>query len=73
MYWGMDIATRTLNKRYSGNLEVGMLEATSGGNPYVQADYTKIDSSYSVSLKALSLDSDELEAVAGISAMSIPR
>ena len=66
MYWGMDIATRTQKSSYKGNLEVGMFEATSGGNPYVQVDYTEIDSSYSTTLKALSLNNAELESVAGI-------
>ena len=66
MYWGMDISTKSLSSKYSGGLTVGMFEATSGGNPYVEVDYTKIDTSYSVTLKALSLTSEELEAVAGI-------
>jgi len=66
MYWGMDIATRSGRGSYSGNLAVGMFEATPGGNPYVQADYSKIDSTYSLSLKALTLTNDELEAVSGI-------
>ena len=66
MYWGMDISTRTPSSSYNGNLMVGMFEATSSGNPYVQADYTEIDSSYSINLKALSLSNDELESVAGL-------
>lgn len=66
MYWGMDIATRTQSSSYRGDLEVGMFEATALGNPYIQTDYTKIDSSYSITLKALTLTNDELESVAGI-------
>tara|TARA_R110002050_G_C8939321_1_gene512486 strand:+ start:34 stop:1026 length:993 start_codon:yes stop_codon:yes gene_type:complete len=66
MYWGMDIATRTLSKKYASKLESGMFESTDGGNPYIPVDYTKIDTSYSISLKALSLNNDELKAVSGI-------
>ena len=59
---------RSLKKKYDDKIEVGMFESTlqSGGNPYVQADYTGITSSYSLTLKALSLSSVELEAVSGI-------
>ena len=67
MYWGMDIATRKNSKKYGGNLTVGLFEATDSGNPYVAVDYTEIDTSYSITLKALSLNNDELEAVSGIS------
>ena len=66
MYWGMDITERKQNGRLSGSLEVGLFEATASGNPYVQVDYTKIDSSYSITAKALTLTNDELESVAGI-------
>ena len=66
MYWGMDIMMTTPNKSYSGDLTVGMFEATSNGNPYVQANYTRIDSSYSINLKAMTLTVDELKAVSGI-------
>ena len=66
MYWGMDIATRTQSSSYKGDLDVGMFEASALGNPYIQTDYTKIDSSYSITLKALNLTNDELESVAGI-------
>lgn len=70
MYWGMDIMTRAMRSRLQGNLTVGMFEATAGGDPYVQADYTRVDITYSLSLKALSLTSSELEAVEGITASS---
>jgi hypothetical protein len=66
MYWGMDISTRSLNSKQNGNLSVGMLETTSNGNPYVEMNYTSINSSYSINLKALALKNNELEAVSGI-------
>ena len=66
MYWGMDIAERTPKSSYTGNLEVGLFEATDSGNPYVQTDYTRIDSSYSTTLKAIALTNEELESVSGI-------
>lgn len=66
MYWGMDIARITPKGSYKGNLTVGMFEATAAGSPYVQVNYTEIENSYSISLKALSLTNDELKSVAGI-------
>lgn len=66
MYWGMEIMTQNRQGSMKGKLSVGMFDATDGGNPYVPVDYTHIDSSYTYSLKALSLNSDELEAVYGI-------
>ena len=66
MYWGMDIAIITPKRNYEGNLSVGMFEANSNYNPYVEVNYTAINSSYSASLKALSLTNDELKAAAGI-------
>ena len=67
MYWGMDIATEVPVSSYSENLKVGMFEANAQGNPYVGVDYTKIDTQYNISLKALNLTSDELKAVSGLS------
>jgi hypothetical protein len=66
MYWGMDIAQRNSNSSYEGNLQVGMFEANDNGNPYIQADYTGVTSSYSINLKAIALTNDELESVVGI-------
>jgi len=70
MFWGFDIATETHSGSYSGNLAVGMFESTAeiDGNPYIPVDYTEINISYSRTLKALSLNSKELKAVAGINA-----
>ena len=66
MYWGMDISNTTKERTYDGGLTVGMFEATSNGNPFIPVDYTQIQTSYSVSLKALSLTNDELKAVSGV-------
>jgi len=57
-----------VDSNYTGKLDVGMFESTSPvyGNAYVPVDYTGLDMSYSLSLKSLSLSSDELKAVSGI-------
>ena len=65
MQWGMDLKKFTQSKKYTGKIPTGLFEAE-GGNPYIQANYTGIETSYKYSLKALSLTSDELEAVQGI-------
>ena len=68
MSWGFDIKTKKLKKKYVNSLEVGMFESTADidGSPYIPVDYTGIETSYSMTLKALSLTKEELEAVAGI-------
>tara|TARA_R110001606_G_scaffold384658_1_gene547690 strand:+ start:10002 stop:11084 length:1083 start_codon:yes stop_codon:yes gene_type:complete len=65
MQWGMDLKKFTQSKKYTGKVPTGLFEAQ-GGNPYIQANYTGIETSYKYSLKALSLTSEELEAVQGI-------
>tara|TARA_R110002020_G_scaffold420071_2_gene629205 strand:- start:863 stop:1873 length:1011 start_codon:yes stop_codon:yes gene_type:complete len=68
MTWGFDISVERESGMYSGDIEVGMFESTdiSGGDPYIETDYTHIDSMYGYSLKALSLLTNELRAVRGI-------
>lgn len=68
MSWGFDIQTKKFNASYKDSLEVGMFEATKAifGKPYIPVDYTGVDMSYTLTLKALSLSSNELKAVAGI-------
>lgn len=68
MSWGFDIKTEKFKKKYDDKIEVGMFESTQeiNGNAYVEADYSGISTSYSFSLKALSLSSEELRAVSGI-------
>jgi len=68
MFWGMDLRTKQFKKNYEGSLEVGMFESTLdiGGIPYVPVNYTGINNSYSITMKALSLSAEELQAVAGI-------
>ena len=60
--WGFDSKKESNSSAYKGNLKVGLFEstATAGGSPYVPVDYSSIESSYSISLKALSLSSEEL-------------
>lgn len=66
--WGMDIKTESQKHSYENNLEVGMFDSTLeiDGSPFVPVDYTGIETSYSISLKALSLTSDELKIASGI-------
>jgi len=70
MFWGFKIQTRTFKKKYKGRLDVDMFESfdETNGDPYVPVDYTNIEMSYTRTLKALGLSSDELLAVSGIHA-----
>jgi hypothetical protein len=65
MYWGFDLKKKTQSKKYTGNIPVGLYEAQYG-NPFVEANYTGIETSYKIVLKALSLTSVELEAMQDI-------
>jgi hypothetical protein len=67
MQWGFDLGTESTSRSYQGNLQVGSFEATSTGDPYVQANYTGVQSSKTRTMKALNLSSDQLRAVSGIS------
>lgn len=68
MTWGFKMKKESQSKSYEGNLAVGMFESTaaSGGDPYVAADYTGINTSYTLTLKELALSQDELRAVQSI-------
>ena len=68
MFWGFDFQTETKSKNYTGNLTVDMYEDTldKNGETFVPVNYTQISTSYSRTLKALNLTSNELRAVAGI-------
>tara|TARA_R110002020_G_scaffold1714_2_gene7822 strand:+ start:129 stop:1139 length:1011 start_codon:yes stop_codon:yes gene_type:complete len=68
MTWGFDISVEREGGMYGGSIEVGMFETTdiTGGNPYIETDYTEVNSTYGYSLKALSLLTSELKAVRGV-------
>ena len=68
MTWGFDIKIDDLSGSYSGSLETSMFESTTGflGFAYVPVNYTEVNSSYSYSLKDLSLSTEELRAASGI-------
>lgn len=68
MTWGFKMKKEAQAKTYSGKIAVGMFESTAavGGNAYIPADYTGINTSYTLTLKELSLNSDELRAVQSI-------
>lgn len=67
-FWGFDSKVERKKPKYTGDLGdedfYGTLESL--GNPYFKPNYTGITTSYSMTLKSLSLTSDELKAVSGI-------
>jgi hypothetical protein len=67
--WGMNLASVSKSHSYNGNISIGMFESTSyggGGSPYVPVDYTGSSTSFSISLKSLSLSADILKSLAEI-------
>lgn len=70
MWWGFDMKKKDLNHSYGGRLQVGMFESTAdfNGDPFIPVDYTEISTSYTMTLKALALNSTEMLAVSGIKA-----
>lgn len=68
MQWGFDIGTESTSRAYQGNLQVGMWESNSAinGDPYVQADYTGVQSNKTRTMKSLNVKQHELRAVVGI-------
>lgn len=69
MYWGFDFQSKGTSKTFGQMLDVGMFESTDeegGGKPFVPVNYTGITNAKSYTIKALSLTSNELLAVAGI-------
>lgn len=70
-YWGFDLKTEKKKFRHVGKIEVGMFESSrsilgGAGDPFIEPNYTSIETSYTTTLKALSLSTDELKAVSGI-------
>ena len=69
MYWGFDLRKESQSKSYTGEIPVGLFESDGlMGKPYVETNYTGISTSYKLTLKSLSLTSDELRAVQSITA-----
>ena len=68
MNWGFKLKKESQAKKYEGNIQVGMFESTLdlGGNAYIPTNYTGISTSYSLTLKDLGLNSNELRAVQSI-------
>lgn len=68
--WGFELKTERHSHNYVGKLDVGMFSSTldESGQPYIDVDYTSITTSYSRTLRSLSLSSEELLAVNGINA-----
>lgn len=64
-YWGFELKVEKNTHRYTGSIEVGMFESVDGLTA-IETDYTGIQTSYSITLKSLSLSKDELRAVSGI-------
>ena len=72
-YWGFNSRTEKLKPKYTGELGEEDFYSTEqvNGNPYIKPNYTGIETKYSVTLKALSLTSDELRAVSGINEATV--
>lgn len=68
MTWGFHIKNNTSSFKYTGNLDSDMFFSTKeiDGNAFIPVDYTGIEMSYTISLKDLSLSSNELLAVNSI-------
>ena len=65
--WAFQLKRERQDKSYGGGFDVDMFEATNG-SAYIPVNYTSIETSYSISLKDLSLGSNELRAVQSIEA-----
>lgn len=67
--WGMDYKSIKFRNRYSGGLSIGMFESTDliNGNPFIEADYTGVEFSKTINLKAFALSKEELKALSNIS------
>lgn len=68
MSWGFKISTKTYSKKYTGRLDISLFDSTEdvGGHIYKPVDYTGISTTSSISLKDLSLNTEELNTVAKI-------
>jgi hypothetical protein len=68
MVWGFDVQTESNSGMYSGNLDVGMFEATKDieGDAYIPVDYTGITSTYSYQMKAFNLINADMRATIGV-------
>lgn len=70
MFWGFDLNRKVFSHNYTGQIDAAKFRSDNkqNGSPYVEVNYSAIDTSYTIELKALSLSQNELKAVAGISA-----
>lgn len=68
MTWGFKLENKSYSHKYMGKLDVEIFESTQdiGGHIYKPVDYTGVDTTFSTTLKSLSLSSEELEAVSRI-------
>lgn len=64
-YWGFDMITKKVSHKYNGSLDVGLFESALT-HPHIEPDYTGTSSSYSYTLKSLSLNKTELKVVSSI-------
>ena len=67
MTWGFQMKQESQQKKYTGGIQTGLMEAL-GGVHYVPVNYTGLETSYTVTLKDLHLTNDELEACQSIMA-----
>jgi len=70
MFWGFELNRKSKAHRYTGNIDVGKFRSDKrrGGSPYVEMNYTGVETSYTLELKSLVLTQNELKAVSGLSA-----
>lgn len=69
MHWGFQLKTEKEKSSYIGNLDVGYFDTVRGssnGQPFIPVNYTGVNIDYSLTLKSLSLSSEELRAVSSI-------
>lgn len=66
--YGFDIYQENSNQIYSGDIESEFFYTTNifGGDPRVRPDYNRVDVSYDVQLKALSVPINEAKALKGL-------
>jgi hypothetical protein len=70
-YWGFDIISETPKTSFNETIEQGLFDVNTNGNPIINANYTGINESYTVSLKALGLKNDYAKVLRGMSSAPV--
>ena len=64
--WGFDIVSEDFSNSYKGDIKVNPYEINSEGEFYVEPDYSTVETSSTVSLRALSVTKEYAEVLKGI-------